>query len=238
MQLTLFPCPEKEKRLFPTSFRMRISGVTEAEAAAFTLRILPLLSSAGERTVVPLLLAREPYEGYDHFEPVGSWSWPDAPVQVARIAAEGYNTLILSDFFHNWRSAQESINDELYAFEKALSEQHITLLNIESHSQDNLRCLTAHGKKNIPWPEVSLEEVLSVMLTDYEDGSLIAPWGGVPYILLYPQGAGRVAAGFQIQQYDAALAHWPDTKGPWWHLQEIRNGVVCGNSGPIPMLLP
>ena len=235
MQLTLFPCPEKEERSYPASFRMRIAAVTEAEAAAFTLRILPLCLTTKKKPLVPLLLAREPYEGYDHFEPVGSWSWADAAAQVARIAAEGFNAIVLSDFFLNWRSEREACNDELEAFSKALAEHKVCIFDIESFSPDTFQSLTRHIKEATCWPEVSIEEVLSVMLTDYEEGPLIAPWGGVPYLLLYPQGAGRMAAGFQIQQYDAAVAHWPEPDSPWGHLHEIRNGVKCARSGPIAM---
>lgn len=226
----------------PSSFRMRVAAVTEAEAAVFARQILPRCCASNGTSLHPLLLSSKRYKGFGHFESIASWSWPTAAAQVARIAAAGFNAVVLSNAFLDWSSEQKVINEEWLAFEKALIEYGVIVFNIETHSTDNMRCIQEHQKINTDWPEVSLEEVLSVMLISYEEGPLIAPWGGVPYILLYPQAPdetqspGRmIAAGFQVQQYAAVLEWWPEAKGPWWHLTEIKEGVDCTESGPIPM---
>lgn len=219
----------------PRGFRTRIAAETEPIAARFVCSLIDANSS--NEPIKPLLLARERCEGYPHFEPITSWSWADAAAQVSRIAAEGFNILVISEEMHEWITTREAINEELAAFEAALAEHNISAFAIEPFSPKEMLRLKTHLERSFFWPETSLREVLSIMVKDYEEGSFVEPWGGIPYIVIYPVRPGekidKIGVGLQIQQYGAALSRWNTTESPWGDLEAVRNGVKRALSGPI-----
>lgn len=164
---------------------------------------------------------------YNIFEDIEKWSLTNCSEKMDKLISEGINAIFLSSKFIEWETQKETINEELYEFEKLLEMHSITVIIIESH--DVYDAMNQEFKRMFTeikhWLSDDLKNILQMMLNDYNSTSLILPPGNLPYIIAdFNQEVLSVAeplnafVGLQYGCYNKYLERFKNVKFPFMHV--------------------
>lgn len=205
--------------------KIRISAESESSACIFVQRMLLYLERITGQQITAAAICSEVVANVlagtvGKFVPIEDWRFPEASTNVVKLAEEGINLVILSEKFTEWATEKENINEDLESFEKALFETGMTVIQVETH--DNYAQLFGHSNQ---WPAINFETLLSLMVDDYSDDSLVHPWGALPYFIvesipleeLETSRSIKVLAGFQPWTYARNSTEFYPVKFPFIH---------------------
>lgn len=223
--------------------KVRVSAANEQLACIFVDRMLPYLEKAIGTPVVTAAICSEVavkplIDSIRSFVPIDSWCFSEASENFAKLANQGINLIVLSETFCEWETEGETIANNLESFESSLEAYGMTIIGIEKY--DGTYAPMFDNPKQ--WQPISIESILSLMVEDYMDASLILPWGMLPYFIIEPVQPEeletlpsiKVMVGFQPQIYARINTEYLPEKFPFvhWLPDEYKSLKV----GPLPFL--
>lgn len=229
-------------------FKLRIRASDEVTACIFSGSIISAIEKISGQPLKPAiinLIAHEYYkpriEAYDRthqylFVDMYSQDFADDIAKVDTLIALGINCIIISRINLDWKeqdelfegtefSVEDTPKEEHKIFENYLAEHNIITIVMESYGFDREeeKYFVSHG----PSRRQSLSEIVRVMINEYQDGSIVEPWGAVPYFILAPEVSDeslktatftRVIAGFQCHMDKQSLDRFgPVSDYPDYH---------------------
>lgn len=148
------------------------------------------------------------FEGLiERFLPVDEIRYPDAPDMVKQLAEGGFNLVLLSSQYLKWQTDNETSDDDIYAFERALAEYDMSVICLVDDTEYSTMITSSES-----FHSISLDDILRFMVEDYQDEWMFLPYGMEPYFII-PTGCEQIATGREVD-ICAGFQPWTYSKLP------------------------